>query len=125
MVAAKPARLSAAAAYAASTSRVSWAGACADTAFKDWQIHESRGPSGDLNFRVTSTFFRASCGRFGRLELKIVVNRPQLFTTAVHSLERLCRNRVPKTLERGTGFEPATSTLGTRRQQSIPIKGYP
>src|SRR5207253_2553169 len=55
---------------------------------------------------------------------KTVGKRPQLFPifpvprTLVLKLNLLL-------VERGTGLEPATSTLGTRRQQSIPIKGYP
>jgi hypothetical protein len=40
-------------------------------------------------------------------------------------LRTLVRNLNLFLVERGTGFEPATSTLGTRRHQSTTVKGYP
>ena len=60
---------------------------------------------------------------------KIVVkNRGKTTSTFYHDSRfhrTIVRKSSSKTLERGTGFEPATSTLGTRRHQSTTVNGYP
>jgi len=99
-----------------------------------WRPYPSPGPrgqtwrpasaAGDLNFGATSTLtqrdqiglpqlFQWELQAIRPIGAKIVVKRPQLFTTGTDFPRTIVRKSRSQTLlERGTGLEPATSTLG-------------
>jgi hypothetical protein len=92
-------------------------------------------PAGDVKFRATSTLtqsdqiglpqlfpweLRAIRSIGAKIVVKTVGNRPQLFTTGVAFLERLCGNRVQERFWSGErDSNPRLSTLGNLSKRPL------
>ncbi len=103
-----------------------------------WTAMDAR--SGDLNFRgtstltpersnwVTSTFSAGVAGDSVDWGQNRGKNRGKTTSTFYHDgrfTRTIVRKSSSKTLERGTGLEPATSTLGTRGQPATVVNRRP